>query len=180
MYILGLGNPGSAYRTTRHNVGFLFCDFVARQCGGGVWHEKAAWYADTMTIGDTILVKPKTFMNDSGKTLRAIKGGDAPDRFGARLLIVHDDKDIALGEYKVQTGVGAAGHNGVRSVLEVVEQQYVTRLRIGVQGAHLPRGEELADYVLAPLSEDELRVLEELFERIMLDPQFLRYVESPR
>ncbi len=145
--IVGLGNPGEKYKKTRHNAGFLVVDLLQS--------------AGTMSeVDNVILFKPRTGMNSSGKAVRRVveeKGIDFED-----LLVVHDDMDIDLGDYKLQKGRGAAGHNGVGSIVDSLNSKDFWRLRIGI--GRPPEGVEPADYVLEEFSGNELRMLESLIE----------------
>ncbi len=131
--IIGLGNPGPEYEGTRHNAGFAAIDLLAARI-------EAAWKTDTKrfarvatatTLGDSIvLMKPETFMNESGRAVRAamlqrkIKNNDA--------LIIHDDMDLPVGRLKFTIGGGAGGHNGVADIQEKTGSDDIARLKIGI------------------------------------------------
>jgi PTH1 family peptidyl-tRNA hydrolase len=162
--VLGLGNPGAAYRTTRHNVGFWVLDRVARRNGAKFrvtsLLKRYAWSAEIDRGPQRlILAKPRTFMNRSGRAGAALlRRYDVDAR---EMLVVHDDADLELGRLRVRAGGGAGGHNGIRSLIEVLGTSDFPRLRLGVCGAG--RGEQdLSDYVLDGFLRDEMAVAEEL------------------
>src|SRR3990172_8795076 len=110
--IAGLGNPGVKYQNTRHNVGFWFVDQLVNQAGVR-WHilKKHQTLESTPPKSDVLYVKPQTFMNESGKAVRAVK-----KEYGLKtenLLVVHDDLDLDPGAWKIQFNRSSAGHNGV-------------------------------------------------------------------
>jgi len=152
--IVGLGNPGKKYQRTRHNIGFMTLDFlhdaVAKRTGASAWQTSQKFNAE---IADfkvkneaVLLLKPLTFMNDSGHSvqLAAQFYKIAP----ADILVVHDDKDLPLGEIKLQADRGHAGHNGVRSIIACLNTKEFGRLRLGVANEQLTDGMDTAVFVL--------------------------------
>ncbi|HLC70359.1 MAG TPA: aminoacyl-tRNA hydrolase [Patescibacteria group bacterium] len=164
--IAGLGNPGKKYEVTRHNVGWLFLDTLAPKAK---WHanEKAKAEYTNFEINDKAveIIKPQTFMNNSGVAVAlALKKHSLKP---TDLIVIHDDKDIAFGEYKIQTDRGPAGHNGVRSIIEHLGTQNFTRIRIGVAPATGLNG-DTADFVLAKFTASEKKALKEIFSEIII------------
>jgi PTH1 family peptidyl-tRNA hydrolase len=175
MIIIGLGNSGPEYRTTYHNAGFLFVDFLAAQLN-------LEW-KDNPYIGGLIaqppgkqyfLVKPHGYMNESGRIIAPLLkfyAHEGPLPF----YIAHDDADIPLGSYKVIDDAihGAAGHHGVESILSAAEQHTITphRIRIGIrEAAPEARGREKAgDFVLKKISAEHTEALAKVFEKIAQD-----------
>ena len=161
---MGLGNPGEKYRGTRHNVGFWVLDRLADRSGAAFRAEgelrRYAWFAETRLAGtDVVLAKPRTYMNRSG---RAVSGLCRAYPFEPeQLLVVHDDADLEIGRLRIRKGGGAGGHNGVRSLVEVLGTGEFTRIRVGVRGPERDE-EELADYVLSDFSEEDRRITEEV------------------
>jgi len=161
--IVGLGNPGEEYKKTRHNAGFMFVDKLA---GKESFSFDKKREAEVLGVKNLILIKPQTLMNDSGRAVRKImdfyKLG-TPD-----VVVVHDDLDIAFGEYKIQKEKGPKIHNGVRSVEQCLGRTDFLRVRIGIDnrqpGLHYGTG---ADYVLSSLSKEEIKELDALFEEII-------------
>jgi PTH1 family peptidyl-tRNA hydrolase len=150
--IVGLGNLGEKYKKTRHNAGFLIVDaLLDREPAAGV--REAAGFA-------AVYLKPRTGMNSSGVAVKKAveKNEIKPDN----LLIIHDDLDIDLGEYKLQKGRGAAGHNGVQSIIDALGAREFWRLRVGI--SRPPEGKDPADYVLESFTNSELRTIETLAE----------------
>jgi PTH1 family peptidyl-tRNA hydrolase len=160
--VLGLGNPGTRYRCTRHNLGFRVLDRLAADRGASLClvRELKAWTADLAGPGGAlVLAKPRTYMNRSGRAALALCS-----RFGATpadLLVVHDDADLELGRVRLRPCGGPGGHNGMRSVIDALGSERILRLRLGVRG---PAREEqdLADYVLSDFEPDEEPVADAL------------------
>lgn len=159
--VIGLGNPGKQYLRTRHNAGFMALDFLAEKLGLTFSFNKKfnAEIAEGKTGKEKIiLVKPQTFMNESGRAVRTIC--DFYKIQPKEILVIHDDKDITLGEFKKQTNRGSAGHNGVESVIQALKSKNFTRLRLGVK----PEKEikDTADFVLAKFTVKEMKVVEQV------------------
>ncbi len=137
--VVGLGNPGRSYERTRHNIGFLVADELAKRHGGS-WRSKKK--AETAPVGfgleNVTLLKPTTFMNNSGSALAGYKADD--------LIVVHDDLDLEAGTVRVKVGGGAGGHNGLRSIIQNKGNEFV-RVRIGI--GRPPVGVTVTDYVLS-------------------------------
>lgn len=143
--IVGLGNPGQKYAGNRHNVGFMAADRIAGRYGFSAWRKK---FSGLVTEGDigvhkVMLLKPETFMNDSGRSVQAAAQFlklDAGD-----IAVIYDEIDLAPGKLKIKTGGGNAGHNGLRSISAHMDNDYV-RVRIGV--GHPGHKDLVANYVL--------------------------------
>lgn len=150
--IVGLGNPGPRYAATRHNVGFRVVEELAARLGAGAERELCGGLVNE--AGEVLLVRPQTFMNRSGFTLRCLA-----DRFGLApgdFLVVYDDVALPLGALRLRGKGSPGGHRGLESVLESLGADEVPRLRLGVAGpAGPPPGESLADYVLGPFDAGE-------------------------
>ena len=130
--IVGLGNPGERYRRTRHNVGFMVLDCLAARAGVRRGREEAeAWISEADVAGErVVLAKPLTFMNRSGVAvdrLLSLKGAGPGD-----LLVVPDDADLELGVLRIRERGSHGGHNGLRSIIEVLGTDEFARLRVGV------------------------------------------------
>ena len=140
--VVGLGNPGRSYERTRHNVGFLVADELARRHDGS-WRKRKRAEAAPVSLGfqDVTLLKPTTFMNNSGAALAEYKADD--------LIVVHDDLDLPEGDVRVKVGGGAGGHNGLRSVIGHLGPDFV-RVRVGV--GRPPPGIGVTDYVLGKMN----------------------------
>lgn len=135
---MGLGNPGRSYERTRHNAGFLVVDELARRHGGSWRRKKKAEVATVdLSFKEVTLLKPTTFMNNSGSALAGYRAED--------LIVVHDDLDLPPGDVRVKVGGGAGGHNGLRSTIGNVGGDFA-RVRIGI--GRPPIGMTVTDYVL--------------------------------
>jgi PTH1 family peptidyl-tRNA hydrolase len=154
LLVVGLGNPGRQHERTRHNVGWLVLDELARRLGGS-WRSKfSGQLAEVRLDGARLaLLKPETFMNDSGRSVGAAARFFKVDP--ESLLIVHDDVDLAPGRLQARAGGGLAGHNGLRSLARTLGTQDFLRLRIGVgrPGRGDPRS--VADYVLSGFEPED-------------------------
>lgn len=160
--IVGLGNPGRRYATTRHNVGFLTVDELARRHGASEAGERmGAWTARTRIEGqDVLLVKPQTFMNESGAAVGRLWRWY---RMGLEdLLLVGDDIDLPFGRLRLRPRGSAGGHNGLRSIFSHVGSQEVARLKIGIGR---PDSDEARDYVLSSFQPQERAELPALLAR---------------
>lgn len=130
--IVGLGNPGPQYETTRHNAGFLALDYFAAQHGLAIDNVKLQGLYGKAHLGgrQVLLLKPQNYMNKSGDCVAGI--AHYFDVAPADILVVHDDLDLAPGRLKIVAGGGAGGHNGIRSLLASLGTGEFSRLKIGI------------------------------------------------
>jgi peptidyl-tRNA hydrolase, PTH1 family len=154
LLVAGLGNPGREYERTRHNVGWLVLDELARRHGGS-WRSKFSGALSEVRIDGSrvALLKPETYMNESGRSVAAAtRFFKVPPE---SLLVVHDDVDLEPGRLQARRGGGLAGHNGLRSLGQHLGTQDFLRLRIGVgrPGRGDPR--PVKDWVLSPFAPEE-------------------------
>ena len=161
--LVGLGNVGKQYDGTRHNVGFFCLDnFVAKQDEMSDWIEQKdlKCYLSKGHLGDThvIAIKPTTFMNLSGQAVQAVANFYKVPT--SSIVVVHDELDIDFGQIRLRIGGASAGHNGIKSVTQVMGEDY-GRVRIGV-GPKLPPQIDSADFVLQKFSADEQQQLPNL------------------
>lgn len=161
--LVGLGNPGSRYEGTRHNVGFEVADRLASRWGVAAWREElGSLLTEARPRGVAVaLAKPQGFMNCSGDSVAALVG-----RTGLpldRLLVVHDDLDLPFGVLRVRLRGGAGGHNGIRSVVESLGTGEFPRLKVGV--GRPPEGISGAEYVLSRFLPEEAELLPAIVER---------------
>src|SRR5262249_54052264 len=151
--VVGLGNPGIRYAKTRHNIGFLAVEAIARRHGFPAFRDRFKGELSEGTIAGEkrLLLRPHTFMNVSGES------GLAPASFykipPAEIVVIHDEIDLAPGKLRVKKGGGAAGHNGLRSI-DALLGQYYWRVRIGV--GHPGVKELVQPYVLQNFAADEI------------------------
>lgn len=152
--IAGLGNPGRQYEKTRHNMGFDTIDELIdrhRIPQGGIAHK--AMYGKGMIAGEKVLaVKPLTYMNLSGESLREWVNYYKLDP-ETEMIVIYDDIDLEPGQLRIRKKGSAGGHNGIKSIIAQLGTQNFYRIKVGV-GAK-PRGWDLADYVLGRFSSDE-------------------------
>jgi PTH1 family peptidyl-tRNA hydrolase len=152
---VGLGNPGDKYQHNRHNIGFLAVERIADRHGFAPWRKKFQSLVSEGTLGDerVLLLKPETFMNDSGRAV-----GEAM-RFlkiePADVYVFHDELDLVPGKVKVKTGGGNAGHNGLRSITAHIGNEY-PRVRLGI--GHPGSKDAVVHYVLGDFGKSERSV----------------------
>jgi len=158
--VVGLGNPGDRYRRTRHNVGFMVVDALAARAGTPRGRGEAeAWVAEARVSGEPVLlVKPMTFMNRSGVAVEPILAARALSP--QDLVVVLDDVALPLGKLRVRERGSHGGHNGLRSLIDVLGTDDFPRVRLGV-GKGEPAA-DLADYVLAAFPPEDVLVVQEL------------------
>jgi PTH1 family peptidyl-tRNA hydrolase len=146
--VVGLGNPGKEYAATRHNVGFMVVDEVARRLDVGSWRTKDKARQALVARERVLLVEPLTFMNLSGAPTRVIASWyrTPPDR----VLVVSDDMDLPFGKLRMRPSGGHGGHNGLRSIIATMGDQF-PRLRIGVGRPEY----DSVDHVLSPFVAQE-------------------------
>ena len=156
--VVGLGNPGSEYERTRHNVGFMALDRLAQ--GKAQWRKERAWNAQVAKVDGVLLCKPQTFMNLSGTAVAAVAGFYQIS--AAEILVVLDDMSLPLGRLRLRSGGSSGGQNGLKSIVEQLGTQEVARLRLGIGGA-APDG--AVGHVLGQFRKDEIPALEEMLER---------------
>lgn len=152
--IVGLGNPGEKYEGTRHNVGFRILDLVAERAGES-WRMEGKWEARVAKIGSVLLVKPQTFMNESGRSIGSISRffGWKP----RQILTVYDDVALSLGSLRIRMKGGHGGHNGIRSLLSHLPSEDFPRLKFGIGAAS---GEQLVGHVLGRFAVADRELLE--------------------
>ena len=151
--IAGLGNPGNEYKDTKHNVGFMFIDALSDVWGVTNWKEKDnALLAETFVNNEKILlVKPLTFMNESGRAVEPLLNFyklNASD-----LIVVHDDMDIPAGAIRIRKKGSGGGHKGVQSILDHIKDENFVRFRIGIGRPY--EHFTVIKHVLSPFSEED-------------------------
>ncbi|HAT03693.1 MAG TPA: aminoacyl-tRNA hydrolase [Candidatus Magasanikbacteria bacterium] len=151
--IVGLGNPGKKYERTRHNVGFVVLDALYEKLstyGINQWELSKKFNAQisgcTINADKIVLCKPMTYMNNSGESIGIIMNFYKLTH--KDLIVVHDDKDILLGESKIQTDRGDAGHNGIKSIISHIGTKDFTRMRIGIASTNKKKMADIPTFVL--------------------------------
>jgi len=160
---VGLGNPGKKYEKTRHNTGWLVLDSL--QIPNTKFEFQKHFNAEVLKIGDAILAKPQTFMNDSGvsvSSLAAFYKIPASD-----IYIIHDDLDIRLGEYKIQKGKGPKGHNGILSIEEKLGTNDFWRVRIGIENREVENKISGEVYTLQEFEEEEIPIIKNVIDEVV-------------
>lgn len=160
LIIIGLGNPGKKYEKTRHNIGFMILDKLLADLELAGWAANKKFHAEIaegkINKEKILLLKPQTFMNNSGQAVAAAA------KFykikPANIWVVHDDLDLPLGKMKIQRDRSAAGHNGVQSIIDSLGTQDFVRFRVGIAPAK-PTKKSGADFVLSKFSPAETIIL---------------------
>ena len=161
--IVGLGNPGVRYRWTRHNVGFLVVDRFALSKGIPISTRRfrAIYGKGSLDGQEIVLLKPLTYMNLSGEAVK--KAAHAFRIPLENIIVVHDDLDLFSGRLRFRQRGGDGGHQGIRSIIEVMGGNGFVRLKVGI--GRPPQGMDPADYVLTPLEESERAHYGDIFSR---------------
>jgi PTH1 family peptidyl-tRNA hydrolase len=147
--VVGLGNPGARYRDTRHNLGRRAVELMVDELGGS-WRSRWNGRVSELRDGDErlALLVPETFMNESGRSVApALRFYKLPPE---RMVVVHDELDLELGDVRAKQGGGLAGHNGLRSLAEATGTQDFLRVRIGIGRPERGDRRPVADWVLQP------------------------------
>lgn len=154
--VVGLGNPGSKYLRTRHNIGFLAVERVAAIHGGDAWRERFDGLTSEIRTGDekVVLLKPMQYMNRSGGPVR--KAADFFKLQPEQLLIVCDDFSLPVGKLRLRPNGSSGGQNGLKDIFASMGTDGIARLRIGIGS---PEGRDAADYVLSEFSAAERSVI---------------------
>mgnify|MGYP000908134194 CR=1 FL=1 len=174
--IVGLGNPGREYENTRHNVGFLMLDKVAGNYKVNFGFEKkfnAELAKIKLESQDIVLVKPQTFMNLSGDSVKGVvdfyKINPSED-----LIVIYDDIDVEFSKVRIRSSGSSAGHKGIESIISKLALDSFIRVRIGI--GRPPEEMKVEDYVLGKFSKNELAVLDEILDNLV--KQGLSYLGS--
>ncbi len=161
--IVGLGNPGETYRDTRHNIGFMVLDEIARRMGAAFREEKR-WTGLVAKFTGGYLLKPLTFMNESGRSVQSV--GHFYKASPAQTLVVYDDVDLPLGRLRFRSSGSAGGHNGIRSLISSLGSDEFPRLKVGISPADgRPAGERMVGHVLGKFRAEEQTELQIVIQR---------------
>lgn len=173
--IVGLGNPGGQYTQTRHNAGFILLDKLAVTLNA-VFKSEARFFGELSSSqlagNKVLLLKPMTYMNLSGKSIRAVSQYYKIDV--TNILVVHDEIDLEAGDVRLKSGGGHGGHNGLRSIItELGGSKDFLRLRLGV--GHPGTKEQVVDYVLSKPSATELsQISDAIDESVKAIPEIIQ------
>lgn len=154
--IVGLGNPGSKYTYTRHNIGFIVIDHFAESNGVLFMPGKGDWYECSLTVNDeeVFLLKPVTFMNNSGSAVKEfcnihnIKPED--------VLAIYDDFQLPIGTVRVRKRGSNGGHNGISDIIYQMNTEEIPRMRIGIGNNNVLQKDDFIDFVLSDFTKDEI------------------------
>jgi len=156
--IVGLGNPGKKYQKSRHNVGFILLDKFAAD-NNLKWGKSERFDSEIIEYDDKLLVKPQTFMNNSGDAVSKLV--NFYKIFPDNLIIIHDDVDLPLGSVKKQKGKNSAGHHGVEDIIEKLGTKDFWRIRVGI-GKPEDKNIPVDEWVLQDFGENELDIIAKL------------------
>jgi peptidyl-tRNA hydrolase, PTH1 family len=161
-WFVGLGNPGNDYASTRHNIGFMVLDFYAEQAGISFKSSKCKGLVGEGNVNGikVMLLKPMTYMNLSGESVRAFMDfykADLKD-----MIVIYDDLDTLFGQIRLRYQGSAGGHNGIKSIIQHTGTQTFNRIRMGV--SRPKPGYDIADYVLSGFLKDEVKQLKPFVE----------------
>jgi PTH1 family peptidyl-tRNA hydrolase len=176
--IVGLGNPGKEYATSRHNIGFLVINGFAETNGIALRGRKfkSRWGSGEISGNRVILAKPQTYMNLSGDAVSAIVHFYKIET--RDIIVVHDDLDLSFGSLRIKTKGGSGGHNGINSIIASLNDGSFTRVRVGI--GRPPSGGDNSEFVLSPFTSTELKELTHVIDEahnclgtlITHDPEF--------
>lgn len=161
--LIGLGNPGSKYAGTRHNIGFEFIDKLANLMPVRLGPGKGPFHVGKGNIsGQSVyLIKPTTYMNNSGDAVRQAINWYKEDV--GNCLVCYDDLDLDIGTIRLRPGGSAGGHNGIKDIIQKLGTNAFPRLRIGI-GNDFPKGQQV-QHVLSPFTEDEREIIESTLDK---------------
>jgi len=158
--IVGLGNPGNKYEGTRHNVGFSFIDFFSKQTESTITESKFQSLIGSKNISEQkfILMKPQTYMNDSGEAVKEIKNFYKINP--SQIIVIYDDLDLDVGQIKIKNTGSSGGHNGINSIINNIGSNEFTRIRIGIGK---PKEKSMTNkYVLSKFSKDDQKIINDI------------------
>ena len=169
--LVGLGNPGDDYQKTRHNVGFMVLEEIAKQ-NNCIFRESKKLFGRTceygLGISKTRLLMPNTYMNESGKSVRSAK--DWFDFQNHQLIVLVDDMDLPLGKIRIRSKGGSGGHNGLKSIIQHLGTTEFKRLKIGIgppSDVHQERKSKTVSHVLGRFSKEEFIILNFIIKEII-------------
>ena len=161
--IVGLGNPGQKYEHTRHNMGFLTVDLLAEQLNVKLNKVKFKSAYNIVRFGGQkcLVMKPQTYMNLSGESIRSIVEYYKIDP-EEELLVIYDDISLEVGQLRIRRKGSAGGHNGIKNIIANLGSSVFPRIKVGV--GEKPKGYDLADYVLGKFSKEDRVLMEEGYD----------------
>jgi peptidyl-tRNA hydrolase, PTH1 family len=162
--IVGLGNPGIEYQFTPHNIGFLAVDRIAEQCGVTVdnRHSKALTARARIGSEEVWLAKPETYMNLSGMSVRELVLKNSSLDPQKDLIVIYDELDLPLGMIRIRERGSSAGHNGMQSIINALQTDEITRIRLGIAPDDPAKGG--AGYILSRFRKSQLAAVDEVLD----------------
>jgi len=165
--IIGLGNPGKKYKKTRHNIGFMVIDELvnSEQVKTKTKRKKTnfAIWETSYNYKKIILIKPLTFINNSGKVVKSIVNNLKSSI--QSLVVIHDDIDLPLGKIKISKNISSAGHKGVQSIIDELKTKNFIRVRIGIAPEVKEKPENTVKFVLEKFSKKEKKELKQIIKK---------------
>ena len=166
--IVGIGNPGKKYESTRHNVGFRILDEIAANFSSASWRTIFNTKISKGEIRDkkVILAKPQTFMNESGRAVKKLATSYKLEI--TRIWVIHDDIDILLGKIKISVGKSSAGHKGIQSIINELQTKNFIRFRIGIKPQKTESKEqriETEKFVLKKFTKEETKIVKDVIKK---------------
>lgn len=160
--IFGLGNPAEVYKFTRHNIGFMTIDNLAKLHKVKKFERASKYKFSNIEIDNIkiVLIKPKTFMNNSG--VAVIKALNDFNESPQNILVVCDDVNLPLGKLRLRNKGSAGGHNGLQSIIDTLQTEEFPRLRIGIDK---PQSKNLTNYVLSNFTASDLPIIQDTIEK---------------
>lgn len=158
--VVGLGNPGKKYSKTKHNIGFISIDHYVDSNKVKLKKERK-FNGKSLKIGDLVLLKPHTFMNNSGLSIKAVM--DYYDIDIKDILVIYDDLDLPLGKTRLREKGSAGGHNGIKSIISHLKTEEFRRVRVGIDKNPLI---ETKNYVLSSFSKKEIEIMDPVYSKI--------------
>lgn len=160
--IIGLGNPGSKYENTRHNIGFMFVDYLAQRYSATFTTKKNYQYAEINVKGEkVVLFKPQTFMNSSGEAVKIIC--DFYKLTNEDILVIYDDLDMSFGKIRVKFNSSSGGHNGIKNIISHLHTQEFMRIKVGINNEYK---RDVKSFVLSKFSKEEMKQLSDIYYKI--------------
>jgi len=177
--IAGLGNPGKDYQGHRHNAGFWLVDSLAKNMDSKFSSQSKFFGESAICLIGTNrvrLLKPKTFMNNSGQSVKALSSYYSIEP--KEILVIHDDLDLTPGSVKIKMGGGHGGHNGLKDTIKALETNEFYRLRLGI--GHPGSKNEVVDFVLHPPGKTDLALIEQAIKEAMdvIEPLVIGEIEQ--
>ena len=157
--VVGLGNPGKKYKATKHNIGFICLDYFAKE-NNLKFKKERKFNGESLKIGELVLLKPHTFMNNSGQSIIQIMNYYDIDI--ENILVIHDDLDLPFGKTRLREKGSSGGHNGIKSIIANTKTEEFKRVRVGIDKNPLY---DTKDYVLSSFTKQEKALLEPILQK---------------